>query len=434
MLRGVLITLVVVSVLATASPASAADNESPLPAAGLDQTVEQGQVVYLDAGGSVDPDGEIVSFEWTITAPDGTTMEPRCGGCETTQFQALQSGTYEVQVTVTDDDGATSSDTMYVDSQAAEPASVSLYGPESVVTDETATFNASVTAGDAPLSRVAWYWNDTRDDTESLNGTTASPSVNETFQNTGQRTLTVVVTDEYGIETRVNHSVTIDQGSVQVNGPNKVSGFVPSTPDVGAYTSRIDRPIPQNDGVYRLRLEDGALKAGWEDFGTLLSEGEIKKLKEFPGVKKKWSSAGWTGVNEQLVITNSEIKNDIDKDVTNHGFRNANLQHLNPNDPEYAEVDENGSSNDDGTNSESTTGEQNIDQENDDTQDSGQSELPDNPLDLTDPGNLQFIGDANDGDDASKPRKNNMRDNQTDPTGNDENGSTVGIDIPDLLP
>jgi len=48
--------LVVSSGVATA-------NEPPVPAAGLDQTVVEGATVYLDAGGSRDPDGAVADYE-----------------------------------------------------------------------------------------------------------------------------------------------------------------------------------------------------------------------------------------------------------------------------------------------------------------------------------------------------------------------------------
>jgi hypothetical protein len=43
-----------------------AANEPPLADAGLDQTVDRGATVLLDGTGSRDPDGEIVSYQWTV--------------------------------------------------------------------------------------------------------------------------------------------------------------------------------------------------------------------------------------------------------------------------------------------------------------------------------------------------------------------------------
>ena len=142
----------------TTAPAVA--NERPLAEAGLDREVVQGVAVVLDGGGSRDPDGEVVSYAWTITAPDGTVLTPACPDCERTRFTPTQVGRYEVQVTIEDDDGATASDTLYVDVAAAEPPSVNVTGPTTVTTDDTPRYTASVSPGDLPVSRLVWLVDD----------------------------------------------------------------------------------------------------------------------------------------------------------------------------------------------------------------------------------------------------------------------------------
>jgi len=86
-------------------------NDPPRPEAGLDQTGVVGTPVYLDAGGSLDSDGEIVAHEWTITAPSGT-HQTRTG--TRVQFTPAETGEYTVRLRVRDDDGAERTDTAYV--------------------------------------------------------------------------------------------------------------------------------------------------------------------------------------------------------------------------------------------------------------------------------------------------------------------------------
>ena len=131
-------------------------NEPPLAEAGLDREVVQGVAVALDAGGSRDPDGEVVAYTWTITAPNGSTFAPECPDCKRTTFTPTRVGRYEVQITVEDDDGATDTDTLYVDVGAADPPAVAVTGPTSVTTDDTPQYTASVSPGDVPVSRVVW--------------------------------------------------------------------------------------------------------------------------------------------------------------------------------------------------------------------------------------------------------------------------------------
>ena len=103
--------LLAVAVVGGTVPGLAADppNEPPEAEAGLDQDVERGATVLLDAGGSWDPDGEVAAVEWQIRAPNGTVFEPDCATCVETAFVPSRLGTYNVTVTVTDDDGATDS-------------------------------------------------------------------------------------------------------------------------------------------------------------------------------------------------------------------------------------------------------------------------------------------------------------------------------------
>ena len=112
----VLTLLVVTSGLPAPTAATGADNgESPLANAGLDQSVTPGTTVYLDGGGSVDPDGEIQQYRWSIETPSGESRTPVEPSAAMTRFVPGHTGRYLVQLTVTDDDGNSRSDTLYVD-------------------------------------------------------------------------------------------------------------------------------------------------------------------------------------------------------------------------------------------------------------------------------------------------------------------------------
>jgi len=63
-----------------------------------------GQTVQLDASGSSDPDGSIVTYRWD-TDGDGSVEQTTSGALVSTQYG--QSGTYPVSVTIEDDEGAT---------------------------------------------------------------------------------------------------------------------------------------------------------------------------------------------------------------------------------------------------------------------------------------------------------------------------------------
>lgn len=97
------------------APTIAADGGRPLADAGLDQSATVGSTVYLDGGGSVDPDGDLVSYEWSIESPSGETVTPRDPDAAMTRFVPDEPGRYHVRLAVTGDDGQTQSDTLFVD-------------------------------------------------------------------------------------------------------------------------------------------------------------------------------------------------------------------------------------------------------------------------------------------------------------------------------
>lgn len=102
-------------VLSLAFVGVAAANEPPLAEAGLDQDGAVNRTVHLDAGGSLDPDGSIAGYEWTIESPDGSITTPNCRTCAQTWFVPRQPGRYNVTVRVTDEGGASREDTLFVD-------------------------------------------------------------------------------------------------------------------------------------------------------------------------------------------------------------------------------------------------------------------------------------------------------------------------------
>lgn len=110
-MRGVAFAVVVLVLAGTAVVAGA---QPPLADAGLDQRVDQGDLVIVDGMGSSDPDGSIDAYEWRIETPAGGQISPACPNCAWTRFRATHVGTYTVTLTVTDDDGLRRSDRLYV--------------------------------------------------------------------------------------------------------------------------------------------------------------------------------------------------------------------------------------------------------------------------------------------------------------------------------
>lgn len=86
------------------------NNQPPTADAGGPYSVNEGGSVTLDSSGSTDSDGSIVSTSWTVTNGDGSISD----GTYSAPDSITSESSATVKVTVTDDDGATDSDTARV--------------------------------------------------------------------------------------------------------------------------------------------------------------------------------------------------------------------------------------------------------------------------------------------------------------------------------
>ena len=86
-------------------------NQSPVANAGDDQVVFD--TVTLDGSDSYDPDGSVVSYEWNLEYVDDSNYDQTAIGVNPTIID-LYPGFYNTYLTVTDNEGATNTDTSLV--------------------------------------------------------------------------------------------------------------------------------------------------------------------------------------------------------------------------------------------------------------------------------------------------------------------------------
>ena len=235
---------IVVAFLLVTTPALPAahhspTNQPPIADAGLDQHVTAGSTVLLDAAGSRDPDGTIEEYTWRIETPDGDTVEPECTTCVRTRFRATNTGTYNVSLTVTDDDGATQTDHLYVTATPDDPPTVNVTGPLRTTTQTPTTFQANVTAGSEPVQDITWRVNQT---TIPVDNTT---TITRQFEDTGAQSVTVIVTDEIGRTATDSLRVTVTAANTTPP-PGGGNGTDPSNPQDG--TDPTDPPNGPDPG------------------------------------------------------------------------------------------------------------------------------------------------------------------------------------------
>jgi len=214
---------------------SQAANQPPVANAGPDQTVVDvggtgAQLVTLSGGASSDPDGNIVNFGWfengqlILNSPAITI--------------SATVGTHVYTLTVTDDDGATSSDTVTVVVEAAAPNQppVADAGPDQLIIDtdgntlEVVTFDGTGSV-DPDGTIVSWSW------TKNGNPYNNAPTFSLT-ENLGVHVVTLTVTDDRGDSASDTVVVTIEAP------PNP--GNTPPTADAGADLTLDD---PDGDGL-----------------------------------------------------------------------------------------------------------------------------------------------------------------------------------------
>ena len=204
----------------TVSPA----NRPPAAYAGRDQSVASGAAVTLTGSGS-DPDGDALSYAWRQT-DDGPTVSLSGASLAAATFTAPTVSartTLEFQLTVTDNAGATASDT--VDVTVSPPAAnlppvASAGANQSVASGAAVTLNGS---GSDPDGSVAGYaWTQTAGPTVSLNGASSATATFTAPAPTTRATLTfqLTVRDNGGAtgtdETTVTVSPVIDNTPVNI--------------------------------------------------------------------------------------------------------------------------------------------------------------------------------------------------------------------------
>lgn len=291
-----LLAAIALLIAAAATPGIAATNDPPLADAGLDQTVQRGSTVYLDGGGSRDPDGAITAHQWTITAPNGTTAPPNCPTCAQTSFRPAAVGTYEVTLTVTDDDGASTSDTLYVTVNPGEPPSVSLAGPNQLSAGDAGTYTADIAAGAATLSHVVWYVDGDRRRTSAVDGRAATTSRQFRFPNTGAHHVTVVAVDADGQRANATRTVTVTDPLVD-DSPATDSDSSSSETDSGPVADVLGPKVVTGKdaltGTYE--LTDG-VTGTWVLDGRDVGTGGATSLVLSPGVHELYASSDSGGV------------------------------------------------------------------------------------------------------------------------------------------
>jgi len=133
-------------------------NAAPTANAGTDQTVTSGVIgsIALNAGGSTDSDGSIVSYNWVQTTGDSVVLTGSDTGAPSFPIPAVSTNTsLTFTLTVTDDGGATATDDVVV--LVTNSAPIANAGVDQTVSSgAVVTLNGSGTDSDGTVTGFSW--------------------------------------------------------------------------------------------------------------------------------------------------------------------------------------------------------------------------------------------------------------------------------------
>jgi outer membrane autotransporter protein len=190
-------------------------NQSPIVNAGLDRTIvdtdgSAGESVTL-AGSATDPEGELLTYEWFL----GSSQTVLVTGA--TPTVTLPDGVNQLRLVVTDEGGATGTDTVAITVQAAAGPTANA-GVDRTVADtdnqpgEQVTLDGSLsTDSDGTITTYRWSLIE-GGETETILGTSASPTLNVQLLD-GENLVRLLITDDSGNQASATVTITVGEGA-----------------------------------------------------------------------------------------------------------------------------------------------------------------------------------------------------------------------------
>ena len=154
-------------------------NNPPVANAGDNQIVAKDSNVSLDASASTDPDGDTLSYTWTLTSqPNDSTTTLSVTNTATTSFIADKAGTYEATVTVSDGE-LSSTDTVTI-TVINNPPVANAGNNSSVIKGDTVNLDGSAST-DPDGDALIYTWELTTKPTSSNSSLSSTNTATTSF-------------------------------------------------------------------------------------------------------------------------------------------------------------------------------------------------------------------------------------------------------------
>jgi plastocyanin domain-containing protein len=195
---------------ATAEVTVEQPNRPPTAEAGPDQTVEAGTQVTLDGSGSSDPDGDMLSYSWSLSGPSGSTATLSDPGVVAPTFTPQTTGTFTATLAIDDGSGMTAMDTVEItvnpDVNQSPTASIASVSSPAATGTQLNLDGSSSNDPDGSNANLSYTWSIVTQPTGSTAslGSTSGPS----------STITPDVEGAYEVELSVDDGMDTDTTSV----------------------------------------------------------------------------------------------------------------------------------------------------------------------------------------------------------------------------
>ncbi len=196
-------------------------NQPPVANAGSNQTIQLPTSTVSLTGSGTDPDGTIASYAWTkLSGPSGGTISSPSTAA--TNVTGLIQGVYQYTLTVKDNLGATSKDTVQVTVNAAIPANqppVANAGTDQTIQLPVSTVSFAGSGTDPDGTIASYAWAKISGPTGGVISTPTTANTNITGLIQGVYSYSLTVTDNSGAKDADTVLVTVNPAAPPANQP-----------------------------------------------------------------------------------------------------------------------------------------------------------------------------------------------------------------------